>query len=346
MHSSIVASAALAGALLLAHAASAGTLIPVVPVANSTRTVAIGINDNNVITGYYTTSDGNMHGFVGTLAGTYSTFNYPSGRTEGLSVNNDGYVVGQANPSGDSFFGDSFERTPNGNIIPLTKDGVTIDGFTHTIVKGQKFIGEYWVFDQDHNLTILGYYGKGTKYKTDLILPFSTSRTRPRGYNDNGDVVGYYRDDAVQNYPGFVLKGEAVTQVHYPDADAFFTILASINNKGQIAGYWQTLDQMTFQPFLYDLGRNAFKAIKVPGSTVANANAINKAGMVTINSDIGSFIYCSKAKTCPNARGAIHVEDTWIAAGRDTGRWTICKNHCIGPSRPVMAPPISRSSSR
>ena len=61
---------ALAAAILatmLAPPAWAGVLVPIAPVPRSVSMLVVGINDSNVVTGSYTTADGQRHGFVGTI---------------------------------------------------------------------------------------------------------------------------------------------------------------------------------------------------------------------------------------------------------------------------------------
>src|SRR2546421_9214077 len=72
----------------------AGTLIPVAPVSGSTSMFVAGINDSDVITGGYVTSDGKEHGYFGPLSGkSYQTFDVGKKGTEARGINNSNYVT-------------------------------------------------------------------------------------------------------------------------------------------------------------------------------------------------------------------------------------------------------------
>jgi len=67
-------------------ASQAGVLIPVVPVPGADFTLATDINENNIIAGIYFVCQPNCvkHGFFGTLAGRYTTFNSRPAGTEAI----------------------------------------------------------------------------------------------------------------------------------------------------------------------------------------------------------------------------------------------------------------------
>jgi hypothetical protein len=330
-----LAAAALAGALLLPLAADAGTLIPVVPFTNSTLTFAYGINDNGLIAGIYQRSDASQHGFVGTISGDqYSSFDFGAGGvTYAFSLSDEGYITGSDAhlTQGCTVQGCQWRRQPGGEPDQILHGSAGVDGVAGQIVKKQKFVGDYWTTDND-TFVSHGYYGKGAVYVKDLVLPFDTARTHPRGYDKAGDVVGYYTDTANHDQPGFILHKGTVTSVTFPDADAVLTMFEGLNDKGEIVGGWENGNDDAGQAFLYNSTRNAFKAIKIPGSALAIARQINNAGLVTIISDVGSFIYCSKKQTCPAARGAVEIpEGAWIPA-RGV-HWAACHRGCTGPAR-------------
>jgi hypothetical protein len=320
---------AAAALLLCTFSAWAGVLVAIPSVPGSTFMFASGINDKNVFTGYYGTSDGAVHGYVGTIDGRYQLFDAPSGGTACRGINNAGYITIFAAPSGDHVVGDSMLRKPDGTIVPITMDGSPIDGSPQSIIQHQKFVGERWVLDQDNNIFIYGYYGKGTRYKADLTLPFDTQRTRPGGYNSRGEVVGYYRPANSNGYDGFVLKKGVATDVQYPDERAWGVLLGAVNDDGQIVGGWQDQDLTVGNAFYYNLKDDSFDVIDVPGSAWSTAIRVNKYGTATIHSDIGAFIYCQHAKNCPTSADAIEVNERHVAGG--LARSLACEHGCIGP---------------
>lgn len=313
----------------LFSAAGAGTLIPVPSVPGSTATIVRGINDSNIITGSYAMADGSLHGFVGTLDGNYTYFDFPNGSTNPEAISNDGYITGVSNFATDDcpYYGCEYLRKPDGSIAAITKDGAPLDGIPQGIIGKTKFVGQYSFFNG--SLYFYGYYGKGTKYRSALNLPFNTNRTSPRGYNKKGTVTGYFVDTDHGNLrTGFVLKNGTATAVNYPDENATYTYLQSVNDKGLIAGAWANQDGTAEQPFLFDFGKNAFSLISIPGAPVAFANAINNNGVVTISDFTVSYIYCLKNKGCPASPNAIEIPDRWIPARTHSA---VCRKGCTGP---------------
>ncbi|HEY8696438.1 MAG TPA: hypothetical protein VIM02_02380 [Rhizomicrobium sp.] len=323
-------------------AIQAGTLIPVPSVPGSTATYIAEINNNNVIAGDYTTSDGEYHGFVGTLDGQYTTFDHPDGQTFVEGINDDGYITGGSNAHmGDCpIFGCAFLRTPGGSIKTITNDGSPVDGLGADISSHNKLIGQYFYFD-GQNAFFYGFYGKGTKYRSALTLPFNTDRTSPRGYNKRGSVVGYFHDlDNGGDYPGFTLQNGVATVVHYPDPDAYRVFLEGINDKGMISGAWIDLHDTFERAFLFDMSNNAFSEISIPNATYVFAKGINNAGVVAMTGDGVSYIYCSKRKNCPAGGGnAIEILDKWIPATPKNLHSAICRNGCIGARQHAVANP-------
>ncbi|MBV9571194.1 MAG: hypothetical protein JO056_08130 [Alphaproteobacteria bacterium] len=317
-------------------------LVPIPPVPGSTSMGAAGINDLNQIAGTFGTSDNLYHGFVGDLNGNYVTFDASAGGTSVHALNNNGYVTGGAFDNPDDFVGKAFVRKPNGAIKLITKDGSAFDGYGDGITNKAVFVGSIYQFADSRISDLLyelGYYGKGHAYQADLVLPFNTYQTRPRGINRYGEVIGYYTDvDHAVNgsYPtsGFVLKNGVATRVVYPDPNAFYVFLNGLNDKGKIVGAWLHVDQTPQHAFVYDFERNRFKLIDVPGETRVTASGINNSGVVTVSAGGKAYIYCPKKKTCPiQSPSAIEVPERWISAA-GYPRTVPCKNGCKGPFHP------------
>jgi len=332
----------IAGALAALSTAQGGTLVPVTPVPDSVAMTVEEINDNNVIAGFYESADGGEHGFVGPLNGTYTTFDFGTNNmTIVHGLNNDGYLTGSDTNVSGYIIGEEFSRRPNGDLSPVTKNGAPLDGFANGMTNHAKFVGDNWVIDVNGHLVIYGYYGKRDTYQADLVLPFNTDRTRPRGLNKSGEVVGYFHDldRPDEFYFGFVLKDGVATEVGYPDPTTYYTYLFGLNNKGAIVGAWQDQDGTFEDAFLYDLAKNRFKPIDVPGATFVTATGINNAGLVAVTADTSAYIYCSKRnQPCPTGgRATIEVPDRWIAAHSGNPRSVVCVDGC-------SRPPLHRSA--
>jgi hypothetical protein len=319
---------AAAALLLCVSASEAGVLVPIPPIQGSVSTFVAGINDKNVLTGDYETADGALHGWLGTMDGQYRTFDAPTGMTQGRGINNDGYITLSSAASGDRFFSTAMLRNPDGALVPIKMDGGIIDGFSQGIISRERSVGERWYIDQNQNLFIYGYYARGRKYKADLTLPFDVWRTRPRGYIGSGEVLGYMRY-STGPYRGFVVKDGVATDITYPDERAYYLYLEAVNGAGQIVGGWQDADGTVGNAFFYNLGNNSFDIIDVPGSAWANSLGINNNGIATIYSDVGSFIYCPKAKNCPGAAAGIRVKERHVTGG--LARSAPCQHGCITP---------------
>jgi hypothetical protein len=273
-----------------------------------------------------------MHGFVGTLDGNYTSFDFPNGATSPNAINNDGYITGYASTSTEECpaFGCEFIRAPNGSIEPITRHGVQLDGIAQGIIKNARFVGQYIIVGENGQLFYYGYYGKGAKYRAALTLPFNTTRTSPRGYNKNGTVTGYFLDlDNNNIHPGFVLKAGVATAVNYPDQKATYTLLEGVNDKGMIAGTWTSNDGSSEQAFLFDFDKNEFMPISIPGAMFSFAGGINNNDVVAVTDENGvSYIYCLKKRTCPLSSKATEILDHWIPA---TTRSAFCRDGCTGP---------------
>jgi hypothetical protein len=320
--------------VLCASIASAGVLVPIPSVPNSTATFVRTINNKNIVAGRYTTSDGTTHAFFGSLDGNYTTFDALDGQTFAEGLNDAGYITGDSNvPNQDcQVFGCEFLRTPDGTIKEITRHKKPLDGFPVQIISHQKFVGQYSYIDQNDNLFFYGYYGQNAKYVSDLTIPFNTMRTRPRGYAEDGTVSGWFSDSDQHKGRGFVLSNGTVTAYDYPDQNAVFTEFEGLNKHGLIPGAWLDANQTFSRAFVFDVARNRFKPIDVAGATYAFGGGINNAGVMTVIDDTSSYIYCPSKKTCPlHSPNAKEIPEHWISAAKFSHTLP-CKNGCIGPN--------------
>src|SRR5436309_2649059 len=155
-----------AGTSAMANGAR-GTLIPIVPVPDSTSTNVFGITTDNTITGSWLDASGVEHGYVGPLDGTnYTTFddpNSPNPGTEPRAINNNGYITGFSNSQNGSTTGDiPFVRDPAGNITEVTMDGQLLNYIAQGLNNSNAFAGSY----VDASLNVIGYIGKNAQYKS------------------------------------------------------------------------------------------------------------------------------------------------------------------------------------
>ena len=313
-----------------ASAAAAGVLVPIPSVPGSTETFARTINDKNVIVGRYIMPDGSSHGFFGTLAGEYITFDVPNGQTLAEGINNAGYITAQSNVANDDcqIFGCQFLRRPSGSIQEITYKRAPFDGVPEQIVAEQRFVGQYSYIDQNENFFIYGYYGRGPRYTAHLRLPFNTSRTRPRGLAEDGTVTGWFSDYAGSH--GFVLRNGTATAYDYPDDNAFVTEFEGVNSNGWVPGAWLDENETFSRAFVLNIAKAKFSPIEVSGATYAFAGGVNAANLVVVNDDTSSYLYCPVAKTCPiHSPGERQIAERWLPAAKL--RTLACKNGCLEP---------------
>jgi len=285
-------------AVATCQSVQAAELIPVAPIQGSTFMSAYDVNDNNIITGYYGTSDGHQHAYFGPWTGPYTVFDFGNTYTQARGINDAGYITGVADVNG---MRTQFERSPDGQITVITKDGnpITLE-YLQGINSQGVFVGNY----RDANNRQKAYYGQNGQYLKDFTLP-NGSPAQPRGINDAGDVSGS------SGYDAFILKGDVATFVDAITPTQSFTAFEGINKKGTlVSGYWIDVNFTRDHPVLFDTQRNAVMPIEIPGSSNAVALGMNGAGLVAIASDIGPFIYCPYPKgsrKCP--AGGIDVPD-------------------------------------
>lgn len=286
---SILLGSAAAAAMLAS--AQAAVLVPVPAAPNSTATTAFGINDSFQIAGSYIgADDGIEHGFYGTLDGNYASFDAGNGGTEARAIANNGDIVGFANSQGGNTSDQPvFEMFDNGRIRTL--DGVfgRAQGIENT---NGRFAGTRWDFANHQAVAFVGHHGH---YRHDVRIPQVHQASEANGINSAGVVVGDYFRPPLH---GFIGSGNRMQIVDYPSDQAAGTAMEGINDSGQAVGQWTDSAGNTHS-FLLDIASNTFTDITVPGATNVFAWNVNKAGAVAVSSDVGSFVWCKKARTCP-----------------------------------------------
>ena len=295
--------------VMAASASRAATLIPVVPVSGSTQTTVFGINDSNMIAGGWFDSGGVEHGFIGTLLGSYATFDYTGAGvsgTEARGIWNDGSLTGWA-PSTDTESGYEFFRRPNGTLVTITKGSgagaVTLDGIAQGMTAGEKFVGNTILPPSYRDFA---YIGKSGKWQENIALPAQFKIPEARGINKQGVIVGTFtaNPDTDPVNHGFILSGGVATQVDYPNTACTNNVLESINDSGIATGQCTLRGKQV--GYIFNTADNTFTEIRIPGSDFSQAWGINSAGLIAVNGQTGSFIYCPEPRTqCPSSGIAV-----------------------------------------
>jgi hypothetical protein len=294
LHRVLLGGAAAAAMLASAHAA---VLVPVPAAPNSTVTTVFGINDAFQISGSYIgKDDGIEHAFFGALDGNYTSFDAGDGGSEARAINNNGYIAGYSN-SQNGFTSDQpiFERTPGGKLLVLNAVFGRAQGLDNA---KNRFAGTRWDFGGHEAVAFVGHRGQ---YKHDVRIPQVHQASEANGINSDGVVVGDYFMPPTH---GFIGSGDKMQIVDYPSGQADGTMVEGINDSGQAVGQWVDSAGNTHS-FLLDIATSTFTDILVNGATNVFAWNINNAGGVAVASDVGSFVWCKRARQCPSGGAAV-----------------------------------------
>lgn len=299
----LMISAALIGLAATMPAMAKGTLYQLPMVSGSTETISFGVNDSLVVTGFWLDSSGVEHGFVGPASGTnYTTFDDSSDPdTQARAINNAGYITGIDNDlCGSVTCYIPFERTPSGTITNITMNGTTLNYLVQGINKKGVFTGSW----ENSSSQILAYIGKNAVYTKNIKLKgITNSGVAGRGYDNAGDVVGWYYDSSGLQHGFYMAHGKKAVTVDDPGGA---TNLEGINNKGEASGLWTDSSGLR-HGFTYDIKSGKFTELTISGATQVEVWGLNDKGVVDIDGQLSSgfvgYLYCPKASDCPSGAG-------------------------------------------
>ena len=216
----------------------------------SAQTEVEGLNDNNVQVGYYSTQNkksGTDNSFGWYFNGKFHQVVYPTGNNakptqDQLSaVNNHDVAVGfYLNGSG-RYRGYAY-NIKTGKFALVTKPGAPTGGSAPSLTayginNAGDVVGEYTASGG----TIDGFIKLAGGAFHTIAVP-GAAETVALGLNDNDTVVGGYLDSTGSSTTvhGFIWRigGTLITMVDDPSATDF-TVLNSINNEGDIVGYYE-----------------------------------------------------------------------------------------------------------
>lgn len=153
---------------------------------------ALGINNSNVVAGFYIDAAGKSHGYTYNLSGIYTPINIPGATSvTATGINDSGEVCGfYVNAKGHTL---GFVR--NGTSGVVTTFGVP--GFTNVQLLGINNSGIAVGFYADaanvpHGL----YYSSSTGSWTQVDDPAALNGTVLNGLNNQNQLVGFYTDAA------------------------------------------------------------------------------------------------------------------------------------------------------
>jgi hypothetical protein len=294
-----------ASLFLITSAAMAGkkaVVVPVPPFKNATDTLVAAYNDKNVVVGTYVDSANHKHGFVGTIDGKYTSFDFKSGG-DSVAVGTDtaGDITGSyLNNSTDFCKAVPYERDSKGNSAAIKNGSKDMSG----LAWGMDTKGDFVGYTCNQTGVVVGFKGKAGKYTGDVTISGFQLITAPSGINNSGIIVGWSVDTGGVA-KGFILKGGTTSFVTYPKA--MQTQLLGINDGGLATGVW-TDSASKEHAFIYDTKKSKFTSIEPKNAKTSVAGAVNTDGVVALYSDVGSFLYCTNRKKCPKGGTATHAD--------------------------------------
>jgi len=269
--------------------AKGGTWVAVVPVQNSTATDAFGINDSNIVTGYYDDASGNVHGFIGPFDGSdYTSFDDPGDATQPRAINDSSITTGYDTGTLDEWY-----RTAKGKLTGITMKGTQLTEVAQGLNKDGTFTGNY---DNTSGVSV-GYLGKKSKWSSDVKLSISNTGFAARAIDAAGDVAGWYYDSSSIQH-GFLIMGKKAISIDYPDAE--YTVVEGINDNGYLSGQYESSSGV-ITGFFYDIKTKKFTSLAASGATLTQVWGINNNNVIAVTASTGSFAYCMTKKGCPKS---------------------------------------------
>jgi probable HAF family extracellular repeat protein len=284
-------------AAMAATGAEAGTYISP-PIVKNSQGIALSSinNNNNVVVGYYADASNNLHGFYGSLAGKYKTFDYTGTNvvsTIARNINDNNEIVGYAGLSTFNCDGGvEFYRTSAGKFTAIAKNGNAVMGLTQGLDNADTSVGDYW---NSKCTTRTSFKAKNGVYSGNLSNVPSSKVVSARGINKSGTVVGYFTGSDGSTH-GFVLENGNVTQIDNPSSSAVGTFLEDINDNGIAVGQWVDANNNQFG-FTFNVKTKTFNSVLPQGSSISQVIGLNNAGFLAVNTDVGNYIYCPLSKS-------------------------------------------------
>lgn len=197
----------------------------------ATFTDVLGLNNQGSAVGFYYDNAGRQHGFVFN-GSSYLNLDYPgSVQTLASKINDGGTVVGWFTDSANLTHGFSYAK---GKWSQLDFPGAS-DTEVYGINSSGVMVG---VYDGAQPITH-GFLLQNGKYQ-DIPNPFG-AQTNAFAINDPGLITGVgYTDSAVGPFASFILSKEGFSAFEFPGS--VFSNLQSINNGGDLAGYFEDPD--------------------------------------------------------------------------------------------------------
>ncbi len=238
--------------------------------------IAFAINNEGLVSGFYSDSSGYYHGFLW-RNGTGTTVNAPGGwvDTELGGVNDSGVAIGNYDDDltvshATLYFvwNQTWRRLPDVPGWPLNfgnginDDGAAVGAAYQGSTPSTAYNGVSWIWD-----------GRGYSFFTVPGSSGTSTGTYASGINDFGKVTGYYEDGA-GGVHGFLKEGRDISSFDVPGAD--YTYANGINDQDEVVGTYVAAGVA----FGYVMREGEFVTVDVPGAAVTNIFGINDLGQI------------------------------------------------------------------
>jgi probable HAF family extracellular repeat protein len=232
---------------------------------------AYGINDEGVVSGDYSDTNGQFHGFLW-KDGSYVTVDAAGGwaDTDFGGINDEGFVIG----SYDNGLTESYATfyNPRHQVWTALPEMSGFPWSTGTAVNNR---GVAVGFAECSCGTNTSWMCDGTNYSF-FVVPasigseFGTSAT---GINDRDEVTGYYSDPS-DAFHGFLKRGTNLVTIDVPGASG--TQAYGLNDVGDVVGWsWTSGPASGFIKHGTD-----YITVDFPGADQTEINAINNFGQI------------------------------------------------------------------
>jgi len=228
-----------------------GKFIPVDPPA-ATDTHATGVNNTNVVVGYFSDASG-THGFMD-AGGVYTTLNAPGAvKTYAYGINGTGRVVGYYVDAS----GVTHGFTEYAGVFTTIDVPGAVATYGLSINQEGDVVGSYFDGSEVHGFI----YHNGTFEYVDYPNADVTWLT---GINQDGSLIGFSRScDTCASDPFVKLAGEPFSQPFYAGGPGFYP--TGVNDFGLDIGY---ASQQIPTTTAFDGSGGRLAAIPEPGTTV------------------------------------------------------------------------------
>ncbi len=239
-------------------------------IPNSTAAYANGVNNAGLVTGWYTDASNATHGFTW-QNGTLQTVDYSGALNTYLNgVNNQGVATGyyldvnyNAHAVTYSVSSGAWSVLPDiPNYSANEGYGINDAGVAVGQASGRPFGTLAWI-----------WHPTSASYSYFTAPGAGAASTYPFAINDQGNVVGYFYDEANFQY-NFLKEGDTYTIIDVPGAHDTYAL--GINNSGMIAGWFYSAGYYILG-FLRTSG-GVFAAVNLPGSGETQIGGINDQG--------------------------------------------------------------------